>query len=63
MENQLFYGSICLSDLLEQAKQKHSAFTKAQRNLDNVLCEMGMEEYMPVKMIEEMLKLNEYEKV
>lgn len=30
MENQLFYGSICLSDLLEQAKQKHSAFTKAQ---------------------------------
>lgn len=30
MENQLFYGSICLSDLLEQAKAKHSAFTKAQ---------------------------------
>lgn len=30
MENQLFYGSICLSDLIEQAKQKHSAFTKGQ---------------------------------
>ena len=30
MENQLFYGSICLSDLLDLAKQKHSAFTKGQ---------------------------------
>lgn len=30
MENQLFYGSICLSDLIEQAKAKHSAFTKGQ---------------------------------
>lgn len=28
--NQLFYGSICLSDLIEQAKVKHSAFSKAQ---------------------------------
>lgn len=28
--NQLFYGSICISDLLEKAKQKHSAFSKAQ---------------------------------
>lgn len=28
--NQLFYGSICLTDLLEKAKQKHSAFSKAQ---------------------------------
>lgn len=28
--NQLFYGSICLSDLIEKAKTKHSAFTKAQ---------------------------------
>lgn len=25
---QLFYGSICLSDLIEEAKKKHSAFTK-----------------------------------
>lgn len=25
---QLFYGSICLSDLIDLAKQKHSAFTK-----------------------------------
>lgn len=28
--NQLFYGSICLTDLIEKAKQKHSAFSKAQ---------------------------------
>lgn len=26
--SQLFYGSICLSDLIEQAKKRHSAFTK-----------------------------------
>jgi len=25
---QLFYGSICLTDLIELAKKKHSAFTK-----------------------------------
>jgi hypothetical protein len=25
---QLFFGSICISDLIDQAKQKHSAFTK-----------------------------------
>lgn len=30
MDNQLFYGSICLTDMLESAKQKHSAFTKGQ---------------------------------
>ena len=30
MENQLFFGSICLTDLIECAKQKHSAFTKGQ---------------------------------
>lgn len=28
--NQLFYGSICLTDLIEKAKSKHSAFSKAQ---------------------------------
>lgn len=28
--NQLFYGSICLSDLIEKAKQKHSAFSKGK---------------------------------
>lgn len=27
--SQSFYGSICLTDLIEQAKKKHSAFTKA----------------------------------
>jgi hypothetical protein len=27
-ENKLFYGSLCLTDLIDQAKQKHSAFTK-----------------------------------
>lgn len=30
MANQLFYGSISLTELIEQAKVKHSAFTKAQ---------------------------------
>jgi len=28
--NQLFYGSICISDILDQLKQRHSGFTKAQ---------------------------------
>ena len=28
MENQLFYGSICVTDLIEQIKVKHSAFNK-----------------------------------
>jgi hypothetical protein len=26
--SQLFYGSICLTDLIENAKKKHSAFSK-----------------------------------
>lgn len=26
--SQLFFGSICITDLIDQAKQKHSAFTK-----------------------------------
>lgn len=30
MQNQLFFGSICLTDMLEAAKKKHSAFTKGQ---------------------------------
>ncbi len=28
--NQLFYGSICLTDLINHAKKQHSAFTKAE---------------------------------
>lgn len=28
--SQSFYGSVCLTDLIEQAKKKHSAFSKAQ---------------------------------
>ena len=32
MENQFFTGSICLTDLIEQAKKKHSAFSKSERN-------------------------------
>lgn len=28
--NQSFYGSVCLTDLIEKAKAKHSAFVKAQ---------------------------------
>ena len=27
---QLFYGSICLTDLIEKAKSKHSGFSKGQ---------------------------------
>ena len=30
--SQLFYGSICITDILEKAKQKHSAFTKGNNN-------------------------------
>lgn len=30
MNNQLFYGSLCLTDMIEAAKKKHSAFTKGQ---------------------------------
>jgi hypothetical protein len=32
MRNQLFTGSICLTDILELAKQKHSAFSKSAKN-------------------------------
>jgi len=28
--SKLFYGSLCISDLVDQLKQKHSAFSKAQ---------------------------------
>lgn len=28
--SELFYGSICLTDMIEHAKQKHSSFTKGQ---------------------------------
>lgn len=28
--NQSFYGSVCLTDLLEAAKKKHSAFSKGK---------------------------------
>lgn len=30
MSNQLFGGSLCLTDLIDQAKKGHSAFSKAQ---------------------------------
>ena len=30
MANERFYGSICLTDLIEFAKKKHSAFTKSE---------------------------------
>jgi hypothetical protein len=30
--SKLFTGSVCLTDLIEQAKKKHSAFTKSQVN-------------------------------
>lgn len=29
---QFLTGSICLTDLIEQAKKKHSAFSKSERN-------------------------------
>ncbi len=28
--NELFYGSLCVTDLIEQANKKHSGFTKGQ---------------------------------
>lgn len=30
--NKLFSGSVCLTDLIEMAKKKHSAFNKSQAN-------------------------------
>ena len=30
--SKLFYGSICLTDLIEKAKQKHQAFKKSEKN-------------------------------
>lgn len=30
--NQFYTGSICLSDLISQAKEKHSAFSKSEKN-------------------------------
>jgi hypothetical protein len=30
VNNQSFYGSLCLTDLIEQAKVKHSAFSKGK---------------------------------
>lgn len=30
--NQLFGGSLCLSDLIDQAKKGHSAFSKSSKN-------------------------------
>nr|WP_294897789.1 hypothetical protein [uncultured Pedobacter sp.] len=32
MESKLLSGSICLTDLINQAKAQHSAFTKAESN-------------------------------
>jgi hypothetical protein len=32
MANELFYGSICVTDLLEKLKSKHSAFKKVASN-------------------------------
>lgn len=32
MSNQLFGGSICLTDMIEQAKKGHSAFAKSDKN-------------------------------
>lgn len=32
MANQSFFGSICLTDLIEKAKQFHPAFSKSEKN-------------------------------
>lgn len=32
MSNQLFGGSLCLTDLIDQAKKGHSAFSKSSKN-------------------------------
>lgn len=37
----LYYGSICLTDLLEHAKAKHSAFNKSQKN-DKIYCNISV---------------------
>jgi hypothetical protein len=39
-QNQLFFGSICLTDLIELAKKKHSAFTKG--NNGKIYCAVNV---------------------
>lgn len=45
--------------LIDPNQEIHDIVIRAQINLDNVLCEMGMEEYIPLKTILETLKLND----
>lgn len=40
--SQQFYGSICLSDILEQAKKQHSAFVKAENGKIYVNCNLWL---------------------
>lgn len=40
MSNELFYGSICITDLIEQAKVKHSAFSKG--NNGKIYCNVNV---------------------
>jgi hypothetical protein len=42
--SQLFYGSICLTDLIEKAKEKHSGFTKGQNGKIYANCSVWLNE-------------------
>jgi hypothetical protein len=39
-DNQLFSGSLCITDLLNKAKEKHSAFTKADNG--KIYCNLNI---------------------
>jgi len=41
----------------------HDIVIKWQVKVDEVLCLMGMEEFIPLKTLIETIKLNEYEKI
>lgn len=50
--------------LVDPNQEMHDIVIRAQRNLDNVLCEMGFEDFVPLKTIIDTLKIenNEYSK-
>lgn len=49
--------------LIDPNQEMHDIVIRAQRNLDNVLCEMGMEEYVPLNTLIESIKLHKYEDI
>lgn len=50
--------------LIDPNQEMHDIVIRAQRNLDNVLCKMGFDDFVPLKAIIETLKIenNEYSK-